>query len=296
VTQLLYFTGQDVPLTAAPLDDTGAPATGALTVTATVTDPAGTVSAPAVNGGAGTYVAVVPAVTVPGTWQVRWTATGTGVAWVTENQFLVRPPGIEQVVDIASVRAHLNIPSGDGRQDDELQGFILAAGDLARNVVGPILPETHTEWRDGGAATLSLDWQPVASVQSVTEYVASTAWVLTEQPLGASLDAYGYTVDTEMGTVTRRAVGVAVPFPRGVRNVRVAYTAGRGGVSPWAVRLGALELIRHLWQITQQSGGRQRFGTAGGYDDSGPAVPTGFALPARVLELWTPEQQPPGIA
>ncbi|MEW2518132.1 hypothetical protein [Actinacidiphila alni] len=292
---LVYVTGQDVGITTTVLDSTGAPATGGLVTEVTVTDPAGTVTSPAAaDTGGGTFTAVVPAVAAPGVWRYRWTATGPGINWADEGQFQVRPPGVEQVVDLASVKAHLNLNAADTRQDDELQGFILAAADLARDVVGPLLPEQHTEWHNGGTTTLSLDWRPVASVLSVTEYIAATSWTLTEQPLGTSTDAYGYTVDLDRGQITRRAVGDAVPFPVGVNNVCVVYTAGRGGAMPWSVRLGALELIRHLWQLTQQ-GGRPQFGGAGLDSDGGP-VPSGFALPNRVLELWKPYKRPPGIA
>lgn len=197
------------------------------------------------------------------------------------------------LVDLASVKAHLNIPAADTTNDDELQGFIDAAGDIARDVVGPIVPEDHTEWHNGGSPTITLDWLPVASVQSVTEYVAASTFPLTEQPLGSSVGSYEYTVDLPLGQITRRAVGDAVRFPAGTKNVRVMYTSGSGTI-PATVRLGALELIRHLWQLTQQ-GGRTRFGGAG-LDGESAGVPTGFALPQRVLELWQPFKRPPGIA
>ncbi|MEV5943650.1 hypothetical protein [Streptomyces sp. NPDC051994] len=293
---LIYYTGQDIGLTTTVVDDTGAPATGTLTVVLTVTDPAGTVTTPATaSAGSGKYTAVVPAAAASGVWLYRWTATGTGVGFVDEGQFSVRPLGVEQLVDLASVKAHLNMNPTDTRQDDELQGFILAAADLARDVVGPVLPEQHTEWHNGGTVALSLDWKPVASVQSVTEYVAASTWVLTEQPLGTSTDAYGYTVDLDRGQIVRRASGGAVCFPHGVKNVKVVYTAGRSSAVPWSVRLGTLELIRHLWQLTQQ-GGRTRFGgnTLDGADSG--IVPIGFALPQRVIELWAPHRRGPGIA
>ncbi|MGW1623041.1 hypothetical protein [Streptomyces sp. NPDC002172] len=197
------------------------------------------------------------------------------------------------IVDLDSVKAHLNMPVGDTSQDAELQGFIDAAGDVARDVVGPILPEVHTEWHNGGSPTITLDWLPVASVTSVTEYVAASTYMLTEQPLGTSVGAYEYTVDLDRGQITRRAVGDAVRFPAGTKNVKVVYTSGDGVVAP-TVRLGALELIRHLWQLTQQ-GGRPRFGGAA-LDGESMGVPTGFALPQRVLELWQPFKRPPGIA
>lgn len=294
---LLYYTGQDVALSATVLDDTGAPAAGDLAVTLTVTDPAGTVSTPSpAAAGGGVYLAVVPAAAVPGTWLYRWTATGAGVGWVDEGQFTVRPAGAVQLVDLPSVKAHLNIPSGDVRQDAELQNFILMAAEQARYVCGPLLAEDHTEWHDGGTAVIALDWQPVLSVQSVTEYVAASTFPLHEQPYGSGgMDSYGYTLDLESGTITRRAVGDAVPFPPGRRNVRVVYTAGAANV-PWSVRLGALELIRHMWQVTQQPTGRAWKGGGALDVDGGSPYPAGFALPTRVLELWAPYRREPGVA
>jgi len=292
---LIYYTGQDVGLSTTVLDDTGAPAAGALTVEVTVTDPSGNRTSPAtVSAGSGVYTAVVPAVATEGAWLYRWTATGSGVGFADEGQFQVRPLGIEQIVDLPSVKAHLNISAADTSHDGELQGFILAAADLARDVVGPVTAEQHTEWHDGGHPSITVDWLPLASVQSVTEYIGPTAWVLTEQPLGSSTDSYGYSVDTDRGQITRRAVGDAVCFPRGIKNVKTVYTAGRAGSIPWTVRLGSLELIRHLYQLTQQ-GGRPRFGGAA-MDGETSSVPMGFALPARVLELWQPYKRPPGVA
>jgi len=198
------------------------------------------------------------------------------------------------IVDLASVKAHLNIPASNTASDTELMGFIYAAGDLARDVIGPVATETHVEWHDGGRPSITLDWLPVISVDAVSEYVASSTWNLTYQPEGSATDAYGYTYDLDRGSITRRAAGAAVPFAAGVKNVRVAYTAGRAGTITYTVRLGALELIRHLWQVTQQ-GGRPIAGGLG-LDSDGAALPTGFALPNRVLELWKPEKRPPGIA
>jgi len=293
---LIYYAGSDVGLTVTVLDDTGAPATGSVAVSVAVTDPAGVVTHPAtVSAGSGAYSAVVPGATVPGVWQYRWTATGTGVGFASEGQFQVRPLGVEQLVDMASVKAHLNMRLEDTRQDDELQGYILAAADLARNFCGPFLPEVHTEYFDGGVPTIVPDWLPVSSVLSCTEYYGLAGFALTEQPLGSASDAFAFTVDYSSGQITRRAMGgEAALFAYGAKNIKLVYTAGRSGAVPYSIRLGALELIRHLWQMTQQ-GGRPRFGSAG-YDGDGPVIQTGFALPNRVMELWSTHRRGPGIA
>jgi hypothetical protein len=293
---LIYYSGQDVGLTAAPVDEAGDPVDAPVSVSVAVTDPSGAITSPVVGGPlSGAYTAVVPSVAVPGVWLYRWTATGEGVSWASEGQFTVREVGAEQLVDLASVKAHLNIPPNDTRQDDELQGFILAAADLARYHCGPFLPETHTQYFDGYVSTVVPDWLPLTSVLSATEFYGLSEFTLTEQALGAQMDAFAFTVDYSTGQITRRTFGgEAALFAAGAKNIKIVYTAGRGGKIPWSVRLGMLELIRHLWQLTQQ-GGRPKFGSA--YDGSdGPTFPTGFALPTRVLELWSPFRRPPGIA
>lgn len=294
---LIYFTGQDVALTANPLDDSGNPAQGAVTVSVAITDPSGAITLPAPSGPvSGAYTAVVPSVSLPGVWLVRWTATGTGVGWRSETQFQVRPAGIEQLVDLPSVKAHLNIPPGDSRQDDELQGFILAAGEIARNHCGPFIPETHTQFFDGGVTKVMPDFVPVASVLSATEFYGLSAFPLTEQQLGNQMNAFAFTVDYSTGEITRRTFGgEAATFAFGSKNIKFVYTAGRAGQVPWSVRLGVLELIRHMWQMTQQGGGRPKF-NGGAYDGGEASVPTGFAIPSRVLELWQTYYRGPGIA
>lgn len=293
---LIYYVGQDVSLSAAPVDDAGSPVSGPVSVSLTVTDPSGATSTPVVTGPVdGSYSAVVSSVSAEGIWLYRWTATGTDVGWVAEDQFSVRPVGVEQFVDLASVKAHLNMNPSDTRQDPELQGFILAAADLARDHCGPFMPETHTQWFDGGQSVVTPDWLPLASVLSATEYYGLSAFTLTEQELGAQMNAFAFTVDYSSGQLTRRTFGgEAAMFALGSKNIKVVYTAGRGGVIPWTVRLGTLELIRHLWQLTQQ-GGRPKFGGSG-FDTGDAVIPTGFALPSRVLELWSPFRRPPGIA
>jgi hypothetical protein len=291
---LIYFLGQDVGLSTTVVDGTGAPVPGTLTVALAVTDPSGVTSSPAASSaGGGRYVAVVPSVAAAGVWTYRWAAAAVG--FVDEGQFQVRPMGVEQVVDLASVKAHLNITTDNLARDAELQGFILAAGDLARDVVGPLLPEQHTQWFDGGRSSIVPDWLPLASVQSVTEFYGLSQFPLTEQPLGAQSTAFSFTVDYDTGQITRRTFGgEPARFAAGAKNIKVVYTAGRGGAIPWTVRLGALELIRHLWSLTQQ-GGLQRVGQPMADVESG-RVPTGFALPQRVRELWQPYKRPPGIA
>ena len=293
-TQTLYYVGQDVGVTTPGpvLDDSGNAATGSLSVTLTVTDPNGVVTTPTTSSlGGGSYTAVVPAVATAGNWLYRWQATGTNVGWTSEGQFTVRQQGIEQFIDLLSVKKHLNISPSVTTNDDELQGYILMAAEQAKDVCGPFLAEQHTQFFDGGGNTIQPDWLPLASIQSVTEYYGLSAFPLTEQPLGSQMNAFAFTVDYLTGQITRRTFGgQPAMFAIGAKNVKVVYTAGRAGQIPYTVRLGALELIRHLWTMTQQQSRHRRD------SEFGESVPTGFALPDRVVELWSPYRRPPGIA
>jgi hypothetical protein len=290
----IFYAGQDVPIAVGVVDGSGIPANAA-SVVALVTAPDGTSQSPAVaNVATGTYQAVVPAVAQSGTYLVRWIATGS-FTYVSEQQFQVQASTMEQVVDLPSVKAHLNLNLADPSQDPELLGFILAAGPIIRDIIGPFLPEAHVEFFHGGTRTLSVSWQPLMSVQSVYEYYGLSSFLLTEQPLGTQLTAFGFTVDYVTGELTRRTFGgEAAEFAIGDKNIKVSYTAGRTGI-PWNVRLGALELIRHNWQMTQQGGrGRMRSSVGGGGDEA--SVPIGFAVPDRVVEMLAPHRRPPGVA
>lgn len=294
---LTYVVGQDVGISATVLADTGLPVTSDVVVTVTVTDPSGTVTHPAAGtSGYGLWSAVVPSVAVAGIWLWRMDATGPGISgsWAAEGQWQVQAQGLEQIVDLPSVKAHLNIRAEDETHDDELLPYIYAAGEQARHVCGPILPEQHTQYFDGGGPAIVPDWRPIASVLSVTEYYGLYGFAITEQPLGGQTDAFAFTVDYSTGQLMRRTFGgQAARWAIGDKNIKVVYTAGLGAVS-WSVRLGALELIRHLYQLTQQSG-RPKFGGAS-LDSDGSVVPSGFALPNRVLQLWQSDRRGPGIA
>jgi hypothetical protein len=291
----VYSNGQDVALNVIVLGDNGLPA-NASTVTVTVTQPDGTTVNPTpVNAGIGVYQAVVSAPTQAGIYTAHWTATGSGFSFSYDDQFQVRPLGAQQIVDLASVKAHLNIQPLDTSQDAELIGFILAASEVIRDMVGPIVPETHTEYFDGGVMTVSVAWQPLLSVTSVYEYYGLSAFLLTEQPLGTQINAFGFTVDYITGQIIRRTFGgQAALFAVGDKNIKVTYSAGRAGTS-YSVRLGALEFIRHNWQMTQQGRLRRSRGSSAG-DGGEMAVPIGFAVPDRVVELLAPYRRPPGIA
>jgi hypothetical protein len=205
----------------------------------------------------------------------------------------VPPP--TSLVTLAEARTHLNFAAADTSHDTELQGFIDAATPVVEDVVGNVTGTTYTaeEYDPKGHSFIVLRHLPVSSVTTVTEYWANTAYTLTQVASPNLGVAYSYTLDLGSGRIVRRdsAAGTR-PFPMGDGAVQVTYVAGRATV-PANIRLAALELIRHLYQLTQQ-GGRPAFG--GGAAEEGPWAPSGFAVPTRVLELLAPHQRPPGMA
>lgn len=173
-------------------------------------------------------------------------------------------------------RAHLNLP--DASNDAELAGFIAAACQLVEKLVGPCRPVTK-KWMCQGES-LILPVRPILSVERIVS-------VYGEVPL-----EYCY-VDLELGTIDvytlsgdwRTALLYGASYTWG--QVEVQYTAGRTEL-PAAIRLGALELCRHLWQFGQQ-GLRPRFG---GAQDEASYATVGFAIPNRVKELLAPYMLP----
>lgn len=304
------FFGADAALTVAVVDDNGNPATPT-SLTVTLTDPnngvstgtlgggapAGPVQNPASAGSTGIYQAVVTSPSIAGVWTARWVASGTGFNFVFEDQFEVRPRSAMQIVDLASVKRHLGDPQADHTQDDALQAYIVGAQEQFRDICGPLFPEQHTQYITGGTRSITVDWLPLQSVQSITEYYYGlVAFAITEQPLGTSSSAFGFTADYNTGEITRRTFGAAGQWAAGTKNVKVVYTAGwwtPTQVVPFNVRRGALKLIQHWWQQDKQRGPRQRYR---GGDGDEPFTVDQYAIPYEVEALWSPWRRPPGIA
>lgn len=194
------------------------------------------------------------------------------------------------LVTLDDVKTHLN--KVDFKDDDELQGFIDAATPLIENISGPTIPRTVTEYYSGGCTEITLNSQPVLSIESIVETYGQTNYPLTQVQLGQGMTGFCFTFDPLTGRIVRRAYNAEAMFPVGNRNVKVVYTAGRASV-PANVRLAALMLIQHLWSTSQlnRNGGRP---STGGDDVFTPGM--GFAVPNRVKELLQPSPRVPGVA
>lgn len=193
------------------------------------------------------------------------------------------------IASLAEAREYLNFGS-DTSHDPELQRFIDAADPVVENIVGPVTSAAFDEFYDGGRNIIVLRHWPVISVETVTEYWGAVPKTLTVAATPDVATSSSYMLDKD-GILYRLGVGIPFWFANGVQNVRVQYTAGRSPIPP-NVKLAALELIRHLYQSTQQ-GGRPQFGGAG---EEGPWAPAAFAVPTRVIELLEPYRREPRLA
>ena len=193
------------------------------------------------------------------------------------------------LVTLADARAQLGITDpSDTSHDTIIQEFIDASTELIEQQVGPITSRSVTETFDGGSQAVVLNYFPLISVDSVTEYNQGTANVLTE--VTAPFSGDGYRTDLSLGRVVRWSGTYQTAFCAGWQNVVVTYHAGRSSTPP-AIFEATLLLIQHMWE-TMQSGR-----TGGKSQMRGNAAQlANYVLPYRVLEAIRPYARPPRIA
>lgn len=194
------------------------------------------------------------------------------------------------IASLAETKDYLNIPTADTSHNDEMQRFIEAADPVIEDIVGPVTPATFDELYDGGRSWIVFRHNPVISIEAVTEYAGTSPTTLTSAATPDLITSSSYVFDPD-GILYRVTAAGSSHFSAGANNIRVQYTAGRAVVPP-NIKLGALELIRHLYQSTQQ-GGRPQF--SGAAEDL-PWAPAGFAVPTRVIELLAPYRRERRIA
>ena len=271
-------------------DATGAPANApACAVTVTLPDLT-TVTPVVTNAVIGTYTASYPT-TLAGRHAVHWVATGTNAS-VYDDVFDVMVPG-RMLISLADTKAGLGI-TGTAK-DEDIRAVITAATPIMEDICGPLLRQTRVESYDGGASQISLLWAPIISVTGIIEtYGSNYTRALTQQDIfsGSGLDAFGFTVDLVTGIVTRRAIGAAINFASGKRNIQITYVSGRTAISG-NILLATRRLIRHLWSQEQQSF-RPNVFTAP--DPNMTTTPAGFAVPRAVVELCADSTRAPGLA
>ena len=250
------------------------------TVTLTLHAPDGSTSTPAVTVNGSTATAsVVPVMT--GSHLLAWSVTGP-LTDAQVDQFTAVAPSLA-LISLADLREQLNISPTDTSGTAKLRRYMQSATDVVQNITGPVLPLPTTRTFDGEGTFVVLPERWIKSVDSVFEVRGITKYTLTEQPLGESVDAFGYTWDRQTNKIVRRAYGGAVAiFPPGIGVVSISYTAGMSTI-PQDISDATGELIRHWWEHGQQPG-RAAFQAQPG-DDTGTITVMGYSVPNRVVEM-----------
>lgn len=241
------------------------------------------------HDGVGLYSASLP-VAMAGNYVVKWTASGAAVG-VDEYQIFVQPAGTK-IVGLGETKAHLNIAGTS--QDNELLGFIDAAGEVIEAICGPTLNKTVVESFDGGDETIALRQWPIVSITSVKEtWWGNATYNLTEVDITTGpFNGFQFTFDPQSGTITRRNGGFVQCFMDGTDNITVTYVKGRA--QPWKanIRLAALELVGWFWRSSQIGRGFPRAQVGG----QATTLIAGYAVPNPIVEaLLKGDQQPPLI-
>lgn len=273
-----------------------------LTATSPSINATATIVTPAT--GAVSYTPTAADTAVAGQYMVEWHYTTSGGAKGTYpadgwQELLVEEdlitPGGARLVSLGDVKDHLRIPDTDHTHDARLLQMIDAVAPVVEHITGPILIRQYESERyDGGQPSISLRHRPVLSVENVVEYRGPIPYTLTQVPTPDLGSIYSYTFETG-GRLVRRTVGGGItPFPPGLGQVYVSYTAGFTK-TPENVREGTKELIRVNYQRSEQG---IRLGLAGGDpgDETPAAMMLGFFVPPRVRELLGPNRRHVSVA
>ena len=251
-----------------------------------VTDPGGLTTTIAGIPYLGSMYAATFIPLTAGHYTVAWSSTTKTLADGFDVQAAV------SLITLAAARQWLRLRGTDTVDDGMLALIVATASATVQDITGPMIPTSYTETYSGGGLSIIPDHQPVLSVQSVTEYLYTMAWTLTEQALGTQTSIYGFTVNYQTGAIERRVFGGSpARFFAGEDNVLISYTAGRKQV-PEAVQLATSGLVKHIYDTTLPSSPNR-----GRSDEfSRPDMAVGYAVPTFIMELLQPFRRPPGIA
>jgi hypothetical protein len=197
------------------------------------------------------------------------------------------------LIELTDAKAQLNMSQAVTTNDDELTMWLAATTDIIEHYVGDVVPTAYTEHHHGGGFTIATLHAPIISVQSITEYMGNVAYTLTEQPVGASTDPYGFSIDNPTAGIIARRTAASWPyrFLGGENNIAVTYTAGLTTI-PTAVLAAARIILQHLW--TTRRGAMPM--PPGGGDGSSVVPGLGYAVPNQAIELLARFERTAGIA
>jgi hypothetical protein len=251
----------------------------------TVSTTAGTVTV------SGTVASTPVNASLVGTYLLVWSTSGT-VVGSQQDQFSCKAP-VADLMSLPDIKDELNIRATDTSYDTRLRRWLSGANFVVENFTGPIRPYPQTDFFDGGTTAIVLMARWVSAITGVTENWSGTDYTLTEQPVGASVNSYGYTWDRDSNTLVRRLTGgqPTIFFP-GVRNVSVSYTGGLT-VIPENIELAVIEFMKHQYKKSRQD----RASTyGGGQNNPDDTIMVGnWSVPNAMVEYLEPLSRPPGI-
>jgi hypothetical protein len=184
------------------------------------------------------------------------------------------------IIPLADARAALNVAASSRVNDDELRGYLVAAGIVVEHLAGAAsgLTQTKVESREGGRSALALFERPT----SITTVVED----------GTTLTSGDWYLDGS-GNLWRGDYPGAGTWSRLGPTV-VTYVTG-SGILAENVKLAAAHLVRHWWNQTQQSY-RPYMGAT--MDEPPSVMVAGYAVPNFVVDLLAPSRanRMPGFA
>lgn len=279
--------GDPVPLRFLITDPNGNPA-NAGTVTLTITQPDNTAAGPftLVAGALGTYdYDYTP--TQVGRHLARCVATGANAS-AYSDAFDVDPADLGGILSLAETKTSLNITNS--KSDELIRGYIAVATALIEDVIGPVIPTSHTETVQA-TDTIVLAKAPVLSITSIASTFPLSGGPISLTPM--------YLLDPLSGVLrqNRSQYGPDPAFAWGGYDpffavygggagygaagfLTVMYVAGRPIVPPLA-RQAAHIIVNSLMQ-TQR--GSSPMPVQGGEQASGPPE----IMPPEAVELLAP--------
>lgn len=231
-----------------------------------------------------------------GQWSVTFADTSTmvfptiGYIDITVEENLTVSSLPTTIVSLAEAKDYLRIPASDRNHDNNLVRFINATVPVIENVVGPCIPAVFEEWHDGGSDAIRVRHPPVIQLDAVSFYIGPVEYVAYQVGTPAQGSIYSCMLDTNSRVVRRGPGGSVIPFPTGRQAIHVVYTAGRNPI-PYNIKQGTLELVREMYQMTQQAGNRPDVD-----EDILDRVSIGFLMSGRVREYLQPHRRAPSLA
>lgn len=187
--------------------------------------------------------------------------------------------------------------TGTSAYDTLLTAWITAMSRRLDRLAGPIVQRTiSSELHDGGYERIYLQYHPITSITTITEYDNTTGTALTAETNASKPDnAYRvlkYSADPvyKSNIVVRRSANADAIFAAGQENIDVAYVPGRfantAAVDERFKQAGRLMLKNAMRMIEDGTG------QVGEYDVPIVAFPT-FTTPMAVRDLLDGEIQDP---